>query len=486
VLTVFAVLRLGGVVVQHDPASTASELHAEFARCGARVVVCLDRVHDTVAGVQDGTAVQTVVVTSLADYAPSRTRLRTRLPLPAARRQRERLSAPLHPDASTVPFLRLVGTPTAARQTPVDPPTPALLQHTGGTTGPPRAAVLTHGNLVSNAYMNRLWDTGGTAGGEVTLGVLPLWSRLRHDGVPARHRPAGGTLVLLPSLDVDELLAAVDRWRPTMLPRCRRSSARSPTAAGRLHDLSSLRVCVSGAVRLPPRCSSSSSGCPAPCSWRATASRRRRRRPTATRCRSAVDHGTIGAAATWDPLQGRSLPTTGRARCRSVHAVSCSSAGRSLRRLVGSSEVLSATAAGCPPATSSSWTPTASSPSSTHEGHRHLGRVQSPAVRGRAGPGPPSRRGGLRGRRSAGTATSASASRRTSSAGPPPSSPRTRWIAHCAQALAAYKVPRSVELREALPRTLVGTVRRRELVDEELAVHAPDDVVRKSSRPDGR
>ena len=112
--------------------------------------------------------------------------------------------------------------------------------------------MLTHANLVSNAYMNRLWDTGGTAGGEVTLGVLPLWSA--YGTTVCLHATVllAGTLVLLPSLDVDELLAAVDRWRPTMLPAVPtvfRALAEGQQA--RRHDLSSLRVCVSGAAALP-------------------------------------------------------------------------------------------------------------------------------------------------------------------------------------------------------------------------------------------
>lgn len=253
VLTTFAVLRLGGVVVQHDPLSTPAELRAQLADCGARVVVCLDRVHATVLDARAATAVQVVVVTSLADYVPARTRWQARLPLPSARRARARLSTPVRPDAATVPFLRLVTTPAAARQTPVDPRRDAaLLLYTGGTTGAPRAAVLTHHNLVSNAYVNRLWDTRGKAGAEVTIGVLPLSHAFGMTVCLNVTVLLAGTLVLLPSSDVDELFAAVERWRPTLLPAVPSVfRALSEGQQARLHDLSSLRVCVSGAARLP-------------------------------------------------------------------------------------------------------------------------------------------------------------------------------------------------------------------------------------------
>ena len=59
-------------------------------------------------------------------------------------------------------------------------------------------------------------------------------------------------------------------------------------------------------------------------------------------------------------------------------------------------------------------------------------------------------------------------------------------VTHCAAELAAYKVPRSVEFRESLPRTPVGKVRRRQLAEQGRAAQAPDERVRKTSRPDGR
>ena len=253
VLTLFAVLRLGAVVVQHDPAATPEVLRAQLDDSGARVVVCLDRVHDVVVGLRPGTAVRSVVVTSLADYVPARTRLRVRLPLPSARRARDRLSAPVHADGSTVPFLRLVRTPTAARQTPVDPAAdPAVLQYAGGTTDSPCAAVLTHANLVSNAYVLRLWDTGATSGEEVVLGVLPMSSAYGLTAGVSATVLLGGTLVLLPDADPEELRTAVVRWRPTILPAVPavfRALSEGPQA--QLLDLSCLRVCVSGGARLP-------------------------------------------------------------------------------------------------------------------------------------------------------------------------------------------------------------------------------------------
>jgi long-chain acyl-CoA synthetase len=488
VLTVFAVLRLGGVVVQHNPLSTASELRAQLADCGSRVVVCLDRVHDAVVGVRGDTAVQQVVVTSLADYVPARTRLRTRLPLPSARRARDRLSAPLRPDASTVPFLRLVKAPTAARQTPVDPRCDAaLLQYTGGTTGLPRAAVLTHRNLVSNAYMNRLWDTGGTAGGEVTIAVLPLFHAYGMTVCLNATVLLAGTLVLLPRFNVDELFAAVDRWHPTMLPAVPtvfRALAEGPQA--RLHDLSSLRVCVSGAMRLPLEVQERFerlSGALLVEGYGLTET------SPSTHCNPLSERrrpGTIG------------LPLPGTC-CRVVDPddpsrdVPVGTLGELLVR--GPQVFQGYWGSDDRPLTDDGWLPTGDlvvmdadgfftvvdrkkdivisggcnvSPSEVEDVLSRLPGVADCVV-----VGVPDR---YLGERVQAYVVRASGSELAAD----------DVVAHCATLLTASKVPRSVEFREELPRTPVGKVRRRQLVDEVLAAQVPDGPARKSPRPDGR
>ncbi len=253
VIAFFAALRLGAVVVQHNPLYTESELRHQLADCGATVVVCLDRVYDTVAKVRSSTAVQHVVVTSIADYLPTKARLGLRLPLAKAKKMRAELTARLPKDAPVRPFLSLVRTGTPARQAPLDPDVDlALLQYTGGTTGLSKGAMLTHSNLVSNAYMNRLWDTAATAGKEVTLGVLPLFHAYGLTVCMNATILLGGTLVLLPRFDVDQVFAAIDQWKPTMLPGVPpiyKALTDSPKV--RAHDLHSIRVCVSGAMKLP-------------------------------------------------------------------------------------------------------------------------------------------------------------------------------------------------------------------------------------------
>ena len=254
VIAFFATLRLGAVVVEHNPLYAEAELRHQMADCGARVVICLDRVYATVAAVRAGTAVEHVVTTSIADWLPRVAQLKLRLPLAKARKARAETVVVLPTGAPVKDFRALLrGAATASRQTPVDPATDlALLQYTGGTTGVSRGAMLTHANLVSNAWMNRLWDTGATPGKEVTLAVLPLFHAYGLTVAMTSTVLLGGTLVLLPRFDLDQVFEAIDRWRPTLLPGVPpiyQALADSPKV--KAHDLRSIRLCVSGAMRLP-------------------------------------------------------------------------------------------------------------------------------------------------------------------------------------------------------------------------------------------
>ena len=253
VIAFFATLRLGAVVVEHNPLYTPPELEHQLADCGAKVVVCLDRVYDTVAKVRAQTSVEHVVTTSLVDYLPRLDQLKLKLPLRKARKRRAEIASTVPKTAGVRDFTTLLkGATPQPRQTPVEPADLALLQYTGGTTGVSKGARLSHSNLVANAYMNRLWDADAQEGKEVTLAVLPLFHAYGLTVAMTNTVLLGGTLVLLPRFDLDLVFQAIDQWKPTLfpgVPPIYQAIADSPKT--KKHDLSSIRLCVSGAMRLP-------------------------------------------------------------------------------------------------------------------------------------------------------------------------------------------------------------------------------------------
>jgi long-chain acyl-CoA synthetase len=253
VITLFAAARIGAVAVPCNPLATASELGEQLALVMPTVTVCLDRATSTLTGGDNEGRPEAgqIVVASLPEYYPSWQRLRLHAPTPKARRRRSRLTAPV--PGGMLEFRALVRSGRPARQVEVDAVNDAaVLQFTGGTTGTPKAAMLTHANLVANAYQTRLWIPDATAGREITLGVLPLFHVFGLTLCVLTNVLLAGRLVLLPRFDLDVVFETIDLERPTLfpgVPPIYQAIVDAPSV--RRHDLRSIRVCISGAMKLP-------------------------------------------------------------------------------------------------------------------------------------------------------------------------------------------------------------------------------------------
>ena len=253
VIAFFAVLRLGAVVVQCNPVGSPDELRAQLADSGARVAVCLDRVAETLLAVRDDCALEKIVVSSLSDALSTATRRRLSLPLPTSRARRAQLEAivPEHP--ALVRFRELLRAARPVSQVEVVAATDvAVLQYTGGTTGSPKAAMLSHANLVANAHQMCLWLPDKQPGREVILAVLPLFHVYGLTLCMLTTVLLAGRLVLVTRFDLETVFEAIDEQRPTLfpgVPPIYQALLDSPKM--RRHDLQSIRACVSGAMRLP-------------------------------------------------------------------------------------------------------------------------------------------------------------------------------------------------------------------------------------------
>ncbi|HEY0216265.1 MAG TPA: AMP-binding protein [Cellulomonas sp.] len=252
VIAFYAALRLGAVVVEHNPTYSASELAHQLEDCGATVALVWEKAVTAALAAQTRSSVRTVVAVDVSADLPRVKQLALRLPLPAARSTRRALRSPV--PAGTPVWHRLVAD---AAPLPADHPYPtsrdvALLQYTGGTTGTPKGAVLTHHNLVANSVQGQAW-TGATPGTETIYAVLPFFHAFGLTLCLTYATRVGATLVAFPKFDPQSVLAAQRRRPGTFLPAVppmldRLAAAAEASGA----DLSSFRYAISGAMSLSP------------------------------------------------------------------------------------------------------------------------------------------------------------------------------------------------------------------------------------------
>ena len=245
-----AALRIGAVVVEHNPTYTVDALRHQLADCGASVALVWTKGVPAVLAA-GGPALRTVVAVDLAADLPVSARLALRLPVRAARDKRDAMSGVVPRGVPS--WHRLV-----ARTGPLPDEHPwpeagdmALIQYTGGTTGTPKGAVLTHRNLMANVAQARAWiDTPD--GHEVITAVLPFFHAFGLTLGLAYGTSIAATLVVFPSFDVDLVLAAQKRRPMTFMPGVPPMLERLATAArAQGADLHSMRYGICGAMALP-------------------------------------------------------------------------------------------------------------------------------------------------------------------------------------------------------------------------------------------
>lgn len=246
-----AVLRVGGVVVEHNPTYSSGELAHQLADSGATVALVWTKAVPAVLEARGRTDLRTVVAVDLAHDLPRTSRWALRLPVPQARRTAAAMRGPVSADVPR--WHRLV---RAATPLPADHPRPsssdvALLQYTGGTTGTPKAAVLTHRNLVANAVQGHAW-TQHERGREVVYAVLPFFHAFGLTLCLSYAVRIAATLVVLPSFDPALVLAAQRRRPGTFLPAVPPMLDRLVTAADEAGvSLRTFTHAISGAMALP-------------------------------------------------------------------------------------------------------------------------------------------------------------------------------------------------------------------------------------------
>lgn len=250
VVAFYAALRLGAVVVEHNPLYTARELRHQFEDHGATVAIVWDKVARTVQDLPADLGVTTIISVDITRGMPASKRFALRLPVPAARKAREQLTAKV---SGTITWESLV----ASRRLKASVPRPerddlALIQYTSGTTGLPKGVMLSHLNLAVNAAQARAWVPTIERGTSVVYAVLPLFHAYGLTLCLTFAISMGSRLVLFPKFDPDLVLDVVKKHPATFLPAVPPIYERLVQAAEeRRVSLSGIDIAISGAMSLP-------------------------------------------------------------------------------------------------------------------------------------------------------------------------------------------------------------------------------------------
>ena len=242
----YGAMMAGATLVNFSPLYSVEELEAQVEDSGTRILITLDvaALLPTALKVLDNSSLATLVVARLSDQLPFWKGLALRL-----LGQKQLAPVPRRADCLTWDNCQGTGVP---RPVPIDPIADlALLQYTGGTTGTPKGAMLSHQNLTVNARQVRAVDPDRD-NRDVVLGVLPLFHVFANTCVLNRTVANGGCVVMLPRFEAGQTLATIERTRPTSLfavPTMYQALLDHPRVMRT--DFSSLRQSISGGAPLP-------------------------------------------------------------------------------------------------------------------------------------------------------------------------------------------------------------------------------------------
>lgn len=250
VVSYYAILMAGAIVVQTNPLYKERELDYQLNDAGCTFIICLDILLPLVKSVNKKTPIKHTIVTSIKDYLP----FPKNLIYPFIQKKEYNLVVDVEQSENTHVWKSMMRqSQDQYEKVDIDPMEDlALLQYTGGTTGHPKGVMLTHYNLVANVQMCEAWLYKTEQGNEVVLGVLPFFHVYGMTTVMNLSIMQGSKMVLLPKFEAKEVLKTIHKQRPTLFPG-------APTIyIGLLnhpdlnkYDLSSIKACISGSDSLP-------------------------------------------------------------------------------------------------------------------------------------------------------------------------------------------------------------------------------------------
>ena len=246
IISYYGALKAGAIVTSICPLFKERELKHQLVDSGSDTLIILDLFYPLFEKIKSETHVKRVIVTSIKDYLPPLTRI-------IGSFLGKIQSYDVSNETNVLFFKELTSSSPEPIEIEFDPVKDlALLQYTGGTTGLPKGAMLTHYNLVSNAYMCNAWY-GGEEGKETYLNVIPFYHIFGMTATLNNAVASASSMILIPRFDVVEVLKSIEKYKATVfsgVTTLYNALLNHPDI--RKYDLTSLNFCICGASSIPP------------------------------------------------------------------------------------------------------------------------------------------------------------------------------------------------------------------------------------------
>lgn len=250
VISFFGILMAGAIVVETNPLYTERELEHQMKDSGAKAIITMDILYPRVSKVMPQTELDHIIVTAIKDFLP----FPKNLIYPYIQKKQYGLVVKVKHEGHNHVLTEILKQKKKAlinydfnHEEDI-----ALLQYTGGTTGSPKGVMLTHKNLIANTTMNQAWIYKCKPGKEVIMGILPFFHVYGLTTVMILSIKLAAKLIIMPKFDALDTLKTIQSQRPTLFPG-------APTIFIGLinhpdmkkYDLSSIDACISGSAPLP-------------------------------------------------------------------------------------------------------------------------------------------------------------------------------------------------------------------------------------------
>ncbi len=251
VIAFFAAMRIGAVIVNNNPTYTSRELKHQLVDSGAETIVMLNLFWPRLHEVQAETPVKRVVIVHVFDTLAPVPKLLVR-----AKQRRSTETPWVDVEAGNGRYMfedllkRYGPTPPPVDVTPDDD---ALFQYTGGTTGLPKAAVLTHRNIIANTHQLAAWFQQAEPGRERVMCAIPFFHVYGMTVAMVFGLSLGAELTILPNpREIELVLSVIQKERVTLFPGVPAQYIRiiNHPEVGK-YDLRSIKACLSGSAPLP-------------------------------------------------------------------------------------------------------------------------------------------------------------------------------------------------------------------------------------------